>query len=135
MRIKREIIAASAILIMVIAALVALYVYPYSRVDMSVIEYIEQLQRGPNEFSDLAGDINVESVDDIGFIVNGDYNINIHYGDQIIEMNKNCFESAEYISALGRIGIKVFTHVNDDGTILYKVTYWDEEVDEYSLVN
>lgn len=132
---KKRIFVAALGLLICIAALLLLYGYVDTRVDTSTIEYIESLQTSPNVFVDLANDINVSSANDIGFIVEGDYHILIYYGGQIIDMTKNCFESEEYKQLLRRIGIKVYTHVNDDASILYKVTYWDEEVEQYSRVD
>lgn len=134
-KIKTQIVLAALGLFIVIVALVGLYVYQNNRVDMSTIEYIQSMQKGPSDFLDLANDINVSSADDVGFIVNSEYNINIHYGSQILEMNRKCFMSEQYRKGLEKIGILVYTHVNEDGSILYKVTYWGEEVDQYSKVD
>lgn len=134
MKIKSQILLAFFVLALLAGALIGLYAFSAVRVDTSTIDYIQGMQKGPNDFLDLANDINVSSADDVGFIVEGEYSINIHYGDQIIEMNRNCFKSEEYRSALEGIGINVYTHENEDGTILYRVTYWGEDVDEYSRV-
>ena len=134
-KVKTQIAIAAVGLFIAAAAFIALYIYQGQRVDMSTIEHILTLQKGPNDFLDLANDIGVESSDDIGFIVEGEYDINIHYGRQIIEMNSNCFMSEEFRQGLERIGILVYTHENEDGSILYKVTYWGEEVDQYSRVD
>ena len=134
-KIRTQILLAFLGLLLVIAALIGVYVYQSTYVNTSTIEYIYSMQKSPNKFLDLANDINVSSVDDIGFIVNGEYNINIHYGSQIIEMNKNCFNSDAYRNELSKIGIKVFTHVNEDSSVLYRVTYWDEDVDQYSFMD
>lgn len=134
MKIKSQILLAFFVLALLAGALIGLYAFSAVRVDTSTIDYIQGMQKGPNDFLDLANDINVSSADDVGFIVEGEYSINIHYGDQIIEMNRNCFKSEEYREALAGIGINVYTHENEDGTILYRVTYWGEDVDEYSRV-
>lgn len=124
-------------LFLAIGALVGAYYYmTFVRIDTAAIEHIKDAQRKPNDFNDPSGDINVSSVDDIGYVVKGDYLLDIHYGRQVISMNKKCFENKEFRNKLGEIGIKVFTHVDDKTqNILYKVTYWDEDVDQYSKVN
>ncbi len=135
MGIKQRILVVAIVLALVFGSLIGIYMYmSYYRVDTSTIEYIEQFQTGKYIFNDLANDIGVESIDDIGYKVNGDYAINIYYGKQIIEMNQACFKSDKFREALGKIGIKVLTHEDEDGTILYKVTSWDDEVKEYSTV-
>lgn len=136
MRIDKRIAGASMVFVLVVAALVGIFVYmTYLHVDTSTIEYIEQYQQGNFIFNDIAGDIQVESIDDIGYIVEGEYQIDIYYGKQRIKMNRACFKSKSYRDALKTIGIVVKTHKNDDGTILYKVTCWDEDVVELSNVN
>lgn len=134
-RIRYAIVLAFIVLLLLIVVLVCIYGYSKYHVDYSAIEHIKMSQKGPNNFSDLAHDIDVSGPDDIGFIVKGEYDIEIHYGKQIISMHRKCFSDAKYKQALAEIGIEVKYHVNDDGTILYKVTYWGTEVDEYSMVS
>ena len=117
------------------ACLLGLYAYTNYGIDYSSIDHIRGYLVAPNKFLDLSGDIAVKSADDIGFKVEGEYNIIIYYGKQVIKVPPTAFESAEFRSALSEIGIRIFHHVNDDGTILYKVTYWDVPVDEYSIVS
>lgn len=137
MSMKIRIAFAAFGLFLAIGALVGIVIYlEWYRVDMSGIEHIEQAQRGPNDFNDPAGDIAVQSVDDIGYVVKGDYLLDIHYGRQVIAMNKKCFESKEFRTALSEIGIKVYTRKDDEtGKVMYKVTYWDDKVSEYSRIN
>lgn len=135
MHLRAKIPLCVALLVIVLGACCGLYYYTSVRVDVSTIEYIESMQKGPNEFLDLARDINVESVDDIGYIVTGEYSLNIYYGDQVIEMNRNCFKSSEYRDALATIGIRVLSKKLDDGSIIYKVTYWDDPVVELTHVS
>jgi hypothetical protein len=135
MKIKQQILIAAFALFLGVAALVSIYAYMSLRIDTSTIEHIKTLQRSPGKFIDPGNEINVDSIDDIGFIVLDDYSINIYYGDQVIEMNRNCFKSEAYRNLLSEIGIDVYTHENDDGTILYKVTYWGEEITQFSRVN
>ena len=135
MHLRAKIPLCVALLVIVLGACCGLYYYTSVRVDTSTIEYIESMQKGPNKFLDLARDINVESVDDIGYIVTGEYSLNIYYGDQVIYMNRNCFKSSEYRDALATIGIRVLSKKLDDGSIIYKVTYWDDPVVELTHVS
>ena len=118
-----------------LGSLVALYVFTAGRIDYSTINHIKDMQRGPNSFHDLSGDIAVSSADDVGYKVDGEYSLTIYYGKQIIHISPNAFKSEEFRSKIGEIGIKLYHHVNEDGSILYKVTYWDEDIDEYVYVN
>ena len=135
MNIKYKILFTAIALLLAVMACLGIYYYVDTKEDTSTIEYILNNQRSPNRFTDLAKDINVQSVDDIGYIVRGKYNISIHYGDQVIKMTKKCFEDPEYHTLLAWIGIEVKTHKEDDEHILYKVTYWGENVQELSLVD
>lgn len=136
MNIRSKVAAATIALVIVLGAAVGIYVYmDYGRVDYSTIDYIKKMQKGRNQFNDLGHDINVESVDDIGYIVNGYYMIDIHYGDQIITMNKKCFEDKTFREKLEGIGIKVLTHEDDDQNVQYRVTYWGDIVQEFSLIS
>lgn len=131
MNIKSQIAIGAIGLIIGVVALALLYYFMNNRIDTSTIEYIQGMMKGPNDFLDLANDINVESEDDIKYRVNDDYDITIYYGDQVIDMNKDCFNSEEYRALLESIGIKVYTHVDTDNkTILYRVTYWGEDAEE-----
>lgn len=135
--IKRNILVAFLGLMLVCLALAALYFYEFYRIDYSAIDYIESLQKGPGNFLDLAGDIGVTSADDLGYEIKGRYNIVIHYGKQIIKMNTRCFKSDEYKDRIKRIGLEVKTHDTKDenGTILYRITYWGEEIELWSRVD
>lgn len=137
MNVKWKIFFASVGFIFVMVALVGFYYFTETRMDMSTVEYIQSMQSSPNEFLDLANDINVSSAADLGYIVEGNYSINIMYGDQIIRMTKKCFESKEYRQEIAKIGLKVYVHVdeNDPENILYRVTYWDDPVEELSRIN
>lgn len=135
-RMRGQIFAALVSLFVVIAALVGLYLFMNNRIDYSTIDYIESCQRGPNSFSDLAGSINVSSADDIGYQVKGKYHLLVKYGDMSIDIPKTAFFNDEFITRIGKIGIQ-FKYKEDPetGEIKYRVTYWDEVVDEYSRVN
>lgn len=137
MNVKWKIFFASVGFIFVMVALVGFYYFTETRMDMSTVEYIQSMQSSPNQFLDLANDINVSSAEDLGYIVEGNYSINIMYGDQIIRMTKKCFESKEYRQEIAKIGLKVYVHVdeNDPENILYRVTYWDDPVGELSRIN
>lgn len=134
MKIKYNILIAALGLTLVVVALVAIYVLEGSRIDTSAVDYIYSMQKGPSKFLDLASDINVSSAEDVGFKVNADYDITIYYGDQVIPMNRNCFNSEEYRNLISKIGLKVYTRVGDDEVIQYRVTYWGDEIDQYSIV-
>ena len=131
MHMKSRIAIAFVGLSIFVIALLGLFYYMTNRVDLSTVNHIAELQTAANEFSDPSGEIQVKSADDIGYYVNSDYNISIHYGRQVIEMNRNCFESEEFRAGLGKIGIRVLTREEEDGTVLYRVTYWDTPVDQY----
>lgn len=126
-----------AFIMFVIVCCVIGYLYMWSTYspDYSAINHIKTNMRGPNIFSDLSNDIDVDGPDDIGFIVKGEYHLEIHYGKQIITVTRNCFFDEKYKAALAEIGIEIKYHVNDDGSIMYRVTYWDDVVDEYTRVS
>ncbi len=135
-RMRGQIGAALFLLFVVIAGLVGIYFYMNNRIDYSTIEYIEGCQRGPNNFSDLAGSINVHSADDIGYQVKGKYHLNILYGDMVIDVPKTAFFNDEFIQRIGKIGIEIKYHEDEEtGQVQYKVTYWKAAVDEYATVN
>lgn len=131
---KSRILIALLGLIIVIAALVGLYIYSSQRIDYSSIDYIKKMQKGHNEFLDLANDIGVSSADDLGYRVNGEYDITIFYGQQTIEVNRSAFESAEFRERLAAIGVEIKSKKLDDGSVKYRVTYWDDVIDEFDLV-
>lgn len=134
-RIRKEILILVIGLFLILGVLAYLYYQSMFGIDYSAIDHIKESQKGPNNFSDLANDIAVTGVDDIGFIVKGEYDLEIHYGRQIIAMHRKCFSDAKYKKALSEIGIEVKFHVNEDKTIQYLVTYWGDEVEEYSRVD
>ena len=132
---RKQLILASIALLLVVSALVGIYVYSaYFNVSTASIDYISSMQKGKNKFQDMAGDINVKSVEDIHYKVNSDWNIVIKYGDQYITMNHAAFRNSKYRAKLSNIGIHVYTHVNADKTVEYKLTYWDDPVEEYSII-
>ena len=134
MRMRREMFAAFVMLVLVVGAIIGIYYYmDYVRVDYRVLDYIYQFQTEKFTFSDIGGDISVESVNDIGYSIEGYKRLQIYYGKQRIKVNKHCFDDQQFRQKLGKIGIVIKTHENDDGTLLYKVTCWDEEIDCYSL--
>ena len=133
---RKQLIIASVAFLVMVAILVGIYVYvSYFNVNTSSIDYIYSMQTGQNKFRDLAGDINVKSADDIHYKVNGDWNIIIQYGDQYIAMNHAAFRSEDYRAKLAKIGIHVYTHVDAKDIIEYKVTYWDDPIEEYSIID
>lgn len=133
--IKYRILVAGIGLTIVFAALLGvIYYMMYMRVDTATLDYLASLQKGKYTFNDVGQDICVESIDDIGYIIKGKYNLNIYYGKRVIEMNKACFKSDKFREALDKVGLKVLTHENEDGEVLYKVTSWGEEIEEFSKV-
>lgn len=135
MRIKNQVLLAALALFICVCTLVGIYVYTEFRVDTSTIDYIYSMQKSPNEFLDLSNDINVSSVDDVKYIIEGEYKLRIYYGDQVIEMNRNCFNSDEFRNKLSQIGVKVYTHEDTEtNEILYRVTYWEQDCTEYSRI-
>lgn len=135
MHLKRNIIITFIGLLFVSLCLILIYWWMFVRIDYAAIDYIKTMQRGPNNFSDLAGDIGVESIDDIGFEVKGKFDILIHYGKQVIRCNKSCLESQEWKTKAKAIGIEVKFKLDEDGNVVaYRVTYWGDPVQEWSLV-
>lgn len=137
MNIKWRVLVASIFMFIAVAVLGGLYAYmTYFRVNYGPLNHILDLQSSPGEFMDIGNDINVSSPDDVKYIVNGNYLIDIHFGDQIISMNKECFKDDEYRSKLDQIGIKVLTHEDEEtGKVKYKITYLGERIEQLSRVN
>lgn len=134
-RMRAQVILALVSIVFVVALLVFIYMFTSMRIDYTAIDHIESLQLGPNSFADLSGDIGVSSVDDLGYTVEGEFHLMIYYGKQVIKVPPPAYESEEFRAALKKIGIEIFHHINDDGSILYKVTYWGEPIDKFSLVS
>ncbi|MCM1215072.1 MAG: hypothetical protein NC548_11195 [Lachnospiraceae bacterium] len=134
MHMKRNIIVVFIGICIVCAALIGIYWWMYVRIDYAAIDYIKSMQRGANNFSDLAGDIGVTDINDLGFEVKGKFDILIHYGKQVIRCNKNCLNSKEWKQKAKAIGIEVKFRINKDESIDYRVTYWGEPIQEWSLV-
>lgn len=134
MHMKRNIILTFLGMCIVCVVLVVIYWWMFVRIDYAAIDYIKTMQKGPGKFSDLAGDIGVESVEDLGFEVKGKLNILIHYGKQVIRVNKNCLDSKEWRAKAKAIGIEVKFRIDDDGNYRYRVTYWGDPIQEWSLV-
>lgn len=136
MKIKQNIVLAFIGLLLVVGVLVAIYMWDYTRIDYSTIDYIRGLQKAPNNFLDLSGDIDVHSYEDLGYEVKGEYDILIHYGKQIVKVNKQCLESDEWRSRVGEIGIKVYSRLDEEtGERLYRITYWNNDIEEWSRVD
>ena len=136
MKIGRNIVFAAIAMLMVIVVLISIYLYDYTRIDYTTIDYIKSLQKGPSNFLDLSGDIGVKSIDDLGFEVKGEYDLLIHYGRQVIKVNKQCLDSEEWVNKASGIGLKVYTKVSEEtGKRLYRVTYWDDKVEQWSRVD
>ena len=134
MQLKRNIAIAFIGLMLGVVAIVVIYFYTYLRIDYSAIDYIYSFQKGAFKFNDLANDIGVTSIDDLGFEVKGDYDIIIHYGKQVIKVNKNCLDSKEFHQRISRIGLDIKSHTNEDGTILYRIECWGEPIEQWDYV-
>ena len=134
MHIKRNIVVAFVGLVLVCTVLVLLYVYLFYRIDYSSIDYLESFQRGHFVFNDLANDIGVKSIDDLGHEVKSDYNIVIHYGKQVIQVNRRCLESPEFHKRIARIGLVIKSHKNEDGSMLYRIECWGEPLEQWDYV-
>lgn len=135
MHMKRNIVVVFIGFLFVCACLIGIYWWMAVRIDYAAIDYIKTMQRGPNNFSDLAGDIGVTSIDDLGFEVKGDFDVLIHYGKQVIRVNKNCLNSDEWKRKVAAIGIEVKFKLDEDGHVeKYRITYWGEPITEWSLV-
>lgn len=136
MTIKYKILIGAIGLAIVMSVLVGFYYYTDNREDTKTVEYIIGMQKSPNVFMDIANDINVSSADDVYYIVRGKYNIEIHYGDQIIRMTKACFTDESYRALIAKIGLEVQVHVADETkNVEYHVTYWGTPVEEMARVN
>ena len=110
-------------------ALLALNYYTDNRVSYTAIETIENAQLHPNDFADLGKQIAVESAQDLGYSVS-DTNITIFYGAQVIKVPKKSLEDVELVKRLNAIGLRIY---EKDG--VYKITYWDEELPQWTNVN
>lgn len=135
MHLRRNILLGFIGTLIVNILLVLVYYYIFLYVDYSTINYIKSNMRGANSFTDMAGDIKVESADDIGYEVVGEFRLNIRYGEQIVKVNKNCLKSEKWKLAAKGIGLEIKYRVDEEtGDIKYKVTYWGTPVTEYSLI-
>lgn len=120
----------AVILVTIITCGLILGVHHFSmQQDYSVIETIQRAQVKPNVFIDYGKSIDVQSAEDLGFILK-DSCILLHYGRQVIDIKYPSLEDPDFIDALAGIGIEVFQH---DGK--YKFTYWGEEIDEWVHVS
>ena len=122
------------ILVVVGIAVFGIFYFTAVRVDTSVIEDIRDAQKGPYSFSDVGNEIAANSIEDIGFKDNGDWNINLYYGKKVIKINKNCMEDEEFMSLLSDIGIEMKFRDDENGTPQYKITCWGEPVTQWSRV-
>lgn len=135
MHLKRNIALGFIAVVVVAIIFLGIYYAMFMWVDTSSIDYIKSNMRGANAFTDMAGDIKVSSVDDIGYEVVGEYRLNIRYGEQIVKVNKNCLKSEMWLEKAKGIGLEIKTKKDKEtGEIKYRVTYWGEPVQEYSLI-
>lgn len=123
-------------LVAVIGTIIAVGLYYYSehKLNYDVVKLIHDRQKRPGEFIDMDGQVQVDDVNDLGYILK-DGKIELHYGIQTIDIPFDSLENAEWISKLNEIGIKVYRRSNvETGETEYRVTYWDEVITEWSKV-
>lgn len=128
-------IAALAIVV-VIGAIIAVGLTYYSdnKTNYDVIKLIHDRQKRPNEFIDMDGQVGVTDVHNLGYILK-DSKIELHYGVQVIDIPYRTLDDSDWMDALGTIGIKVYRRVNEEtGKTEYRLTYWDETIQEWSKV-
>ena len=116
------------------AAVFGIFYYTAVRIDDSVVDELIAAQKGPYKFVDVANDIGVASVEDLGFVNNGDWNVSLYYGKKIIKINKRALESQEFKDKLKQLGIVVMFREDDEGKVQFRITSWDEEVTQWSRV-
>lgn len=128
------IVALTLIVIVGTLACLGLYYYSENKLNYDVVKLIHDRQKRPGEFIDMDGQVQVESSDDLGFILK-EGKIELHYGIQTIDIPFNSLENTEWLEALGDIGIKVYRRYNEQTEETeYRVTYWDEVITEWSKV-
>lgn len=124
------------VLVVILGTLICLGLYYYSenKLNYDVVKLIHDRQKRPGEFIDMDGQVQVESSDDLGFIIK-DGKIELHYGIQTIDIPFSSLDNAEWLDALGEIGIKIYRRYNEQTEKTeYRVTYWDEIITEWSKV-
>lgn len=131
-----RIAATTAVVLLLAAAAVFFYVYSSDLyLNYNVINLIEQRQDKPGKFIDMDGQVQVESVDDLGYILK-DNKIELHYGVQVIDIPYNSLDNQKWTDALSTIGIKVFRRTDEEtGKTEYRLKYWDEVIQEWSRVS
>lgn len=129
-----KIIALTFIVLLGTLLCLALYYYSENRLNYDVVNLIHDRQKRAGEFIDMDGQVQVDSVDDLGFILK-EGKIELHYGVQTIDIPFNSLDNEEWLNALGDIGIKVYRRYNEKTEETeYRVTYWDEVITEWSKV-
>ena len=129
-----KIVGLTFVVIIGVIACFALYYYSEHKLNYDVVKLIHDRQKRPGEFIDMDGQVQVEDVHDLGYILK-DGKIELHYGIQTIDIPFDSLENEEWISKLNEIGIKVYWRNNaETGETEYRVTYWDEVVTEWSKV-
>lgn len=113
---------------------VGLLYYSENKTNYDVIKLIHDRQKRPNEFIDMDGQVCVEDVYDLGYILK-DSKIELHYGVQVIDIPYRTLDDEEWMEALSTIGIKVYRRVDEEtGETLYRLTYWGDVIQEWSKV-
>ncbi len=108
-----------------VAFIAAVYYVVFIHQDMSSIRMIAEQQLGHSEFILGGYKIGVSSAEDLGFYVHRSA-IELHYGEQVINIKKRSLQDTGFVDALAEIGIVVYQ--KDDA---YRITYWDEEIKQW----
>lgn len=108
-------------------------IYSANTPDMSAIETIKANQISPGKFYRGETTVCVDSVEDLGFVRKSS-GINLYYGKMLVVIPYRALDNEEYLTALSEIGIKIYTRVDENNETQYRLTYWDEDIVEWSRV-
>lgn len=106
-------------------------VYMGSRADTKPIEQIRANMLAPNKFYTGETTVGVKSVDDLGYILKSRV-IELHYGKIVVNIPYKALSNKEYMDELSDIGINVYRRKIDDNSYEYRLTYWDEVIEEWA---
>lgn len=102
-----------------------------NEVDYTTVEFIDSYMKSKNNFADISNEIDVHSIDDIAYALEGDHRMRIFYGKQVIKIVPKAFEDSQFMEELKGIGIEIQTRTNPEtGQTQYRVLYWGEPIDE-----
>lgn len=128
-----KIIFAGIVVFLAVAVYFGAEYYSNNKLDYSAIETIKSNMRGPGRFYTGETTVCVDSVDDIGYVLKPSA-INLYYGKILVNIPYSALKDEEYLTALSEIGIKIYTRVDEEENTQYRITYWDETVQEWSRV-